>query len=285
MPPVVAIPEAASSNPPPADVKGLIPDKGSPVSPEKAVAAEKPGADKEGALSAAEVMDLADVINEANKEAKDFPEALEIALRAITTKGDLAEFLEQNGQATRQKAESAPKEGEGALTEEQRQRQIAIGYDQEIGGLQIRLSQTKESPAKKTLSEKIESLIKEKNDQTGIKKNQFDGLAQLFASNEATTKFITENIENGTPLVAIEKILELAVGNGDFRQTLFLKLTESGKFTDDQIKMFRENLESQVKRKTLEKGAKITGKIGLVALIGALITIWSGLRKKEPGAG
>jgi len=202
-------------------------------------------------------------------------------LTDLATKGDAAKNLELSGQRTREKAESAPTEGEGALTNEQKMQQLAIGYDEEIGGLQIKLDRTKNQKERQVISDKIKTLQQEKKDKTGIEKNQFNGLAEILKLDEHSIKFIDDHIKNGTPIVAVEKILEQAVVDKNVRQAVITKLKESGQF-DDQIEAFEKSLNRKAKVKGTEKVAKMAG-IG--SLIGMILMMYSGLKKEKPGAG
>jgi hypothetical protein len=227
-------------------------------------------------LDPGEVRDLADLLAAADETIKEIPEAYTVILRTIASKGNLAENLILTGQAVREGAENAPTEGEKALTDEQRQRQLALGYDEEIGGLQIKLNQTKNQKEKLALSNKIKTLQQEKKDKTGIEENQLNGLAELFKL-DGFTKLIDDHIKNGTPIVAVEKILEQAVLDKNIRINILKNLKEAG-FSDEQIKVLQKNLHDQENVKRIKKGAKT---IGMGSLIGMLLMMYSGFKKEK----
>jgi len=222
------------------------------------------------------------IMTQVNEDSMVFPEADSMVMTAIAAAGNLPKNLELNGRIIRQKAEGMPTEGEEAPSNEQRSRQIAFGYDVEIGGLEIKLSQIKNKDQRKVLSEQIKTLKQEKIDKTGVNENQLNGVAKMFDVGGDYTKYITGQIEQGTPMVAVAKVLETAIVNKDVRTALITNLKNSERFSEDQIKMFERNLNNRSKMKKVEKVGKIAG-IG--SLIGMILMIYSGFKKKEPGMG
>lgn len=225
------------------------------------------------------VQQITDDLEQADKNSKIFPEGHRIVLTDLTAKGDVGKHLELTGQAMREKTSAAPTEGEGA--KEQKMQQLALGYDVEIGGLQIQYSQTKNTKERQIISDKIQTLQQEKKDKTGIEKNQVDDLAKFFDLGGNFTKLIEDNINKGTPILAVTEILKTAIVDKNVRQALFTKIDGSN-LSADQKKIFKESLNRKAMVKGTEKVAKMAGIGSLLAMI---LMMYSGLKKEKQGMG
>lgn len=232
-------------------------------------------------ITAAEIREIGDTVKEANTSGQYAD-----ALRAIATDGNLEKNLEMTGQANIDQATNAPKEGEGALTDGQRKNLMAIGYDQKIGSLQLKLAQTKNRDERRALDRQIEEL-KLKKSETGITENAFNGLAQLCgkSENKETKEYIEDNIINGSPIVAINGVLESAITDKGVRVDLILNLRESKLFPEELVDQFQVSLEKQAKRKGVEKGFRIAGNIGLGFSLMGLLMAYLSSKEKQAGMG
>ncbi|PIY71624.1 hypothetical protein COY87_05185 [Candidatus Roizmanbacteria bacterium CG_4_10_14_0_8_um_filter_33_9] len=234
---------------------------------------------KKGDMETELVQQITGDLEQADKNSKTFPEGCRVALTDLTAKGDIGKHLELTGQAMREKANTAPTEGEGV--EEQKMQQLALGYDTEIGSLQIQYSRTKNTKERQVISDKIKTLQQEKIDKTGIKENQIDDLAKFFDLGGNFTKFIEDNINKGTPMLAVTEILKTAVVDKNVRLALFTKIDGSN-LSADQKKVFKESLNRKAMVKRTEKVAKMAGIGSLLAMI---LMMYSGLKKEKQGMG
>lgn len=180
---------------------------------------------------------------------------------------------------------------ENNLTEEQKQARTAFGLDMQIDGLnmQFRELATKAQKASGKKKEEINSNLNELS--IKIKKvtkerekiklpNQLSEFAQLFGiSAEDASKF---------PLAQVEAYINEAINNGKFRQELLENLKSNPNLQTEEAKStiasFENYLNAQGKRKTIEKGVKKTGEIGLGALLMSLMMMWMASKEKKQGA-
>lgn len=271
----VAAPEAKKSAPAQEAVK-----KGAEASPGEA------GKKTDGAeLTAEAVIEVANTIKEAADLKNTVPNAYENGLRAIASGGDLAVNFELSGQALRKKAISAPKEGEGALTIEQRKQMMADGYDMEIGALQLKSDRAQKQEEKQALSRKITALRREKLDKTGIETNSFDDLAKLFIVDEATNGSVLRQISEGRPIAAIGQVLERAVSDAGFCGDLISNFRGSKIFPNELVDKLEAGLKIQAKRKKNEKKVKFVFGMSFGAILMGLFAAYISSKEKQQMAG
>ncbi len=204
-----------------------------------------------------------------------FPEASRICLRAALA-SNRSEVHINEAQALRKETEKNPN-----LTDSQKKERTAFGYDLEIAGLQEKFVKTKNNKEKEEIKNDIKKLVAEKKQKTGIEKNQLDDFARFFKLNDEIGEIIELHIGNGTPMAAINLILERAAINKEARQVLLENFKQSGVLTDEQIKETEKCLDNLGRKKQMEKGAKVAGKVGLGALAAMLLMTYMSSKEKS----
>lgn len=203
--------------------------------------------------------------------------------------GSVSLAIGEYGKNLISEAEAAGQEGRPALTEAQKLAKIALGYDLQIGALQLEQRQLVEamegasSEKHKELVERneeiiqeIERLEKEKREKVKITGNSLAEFAQIFGASAEEAQ--------EAPLVVVSNKIEEAISDPEKRKILINSLRESEYFTEEQINSFEKFLKSKHLQKVVKeqgkKAAKVVGGIGLFMLLMAYLA-----SKQEKGGG
>ena len=259
---------------------------GLPTKSETSEAGQKP--DKGDQETAQAVIELAQELNEdVGPLSAELSFVTQESLAVIATGGDRFKAYETRGEQIVADA----KNPETNLTDEQRQTRTALGLDMQIDGLNMqsqelaakaqKASGKKKEEIGRSLSELTAKINKVTKEREKIKlPNQLSEFAQLFGiSAEEASKF---------PLAQVEAYINEAINNGKFRQELIANLKTNNQLQSDEAKQMVANFEiylnAQGRKKTVEKGAKVVGKIGLGALLMSLMMMWLSSKEKKQGA-
>jgi hypothetical protein len=82
-------------------------------------------------------------------------------------------------------------------------------------------------------------------------------------------------------MTAINLVLERAATNKEARQILLGNLHESGILNDEQVAEAEKSLNNLGRKKQMEKGAKVAGKVGLGALATMFLMAYISSKEKR----
>jgi len=262
--------------------------------PKQGKSAEQETADTDNgkAAEAAAIAAIADdlaIITE--PQTLNLPHVAREGLAQIAAGGNLGEAFIIRGSQLIDHPEELPGKPEGeAMTSEEKNARIALGYDMKIGGLQVR--QRRLAEQYKKASERAKPGIKEQYDAATAeiqelqvarankdypKENQLAGFAKLFG--------VKDKLAQQQPLVEIDSVIEQAIQSKADRVNLIKALHESDVLQTEEGEKLISGLENYLvkthQRRNLKKAENVATKITLGALLSLILMMFSAREKKQ----